>query len=867
MKKYIKDIHFSVHSILVNEELKRQFYKWAKGEETADKIPRTLDPVYSPIRKTDIPDSISWNDIIDYIERLPLNKAYGTISLETEPIRIARMECAEELFDRFLHEGMEFGAEVELEDNWNATFNSFDDVDYDSFSLNLNGMSDSKDGRTFELYEQQKKGIAFLCTKGNGLLAYDVGVGKTACGICAAIHQMQSGNCRRPLIIVPNAVYSKWVHDITELFPSVTLNSLYNLNGKIISSMDIQDNTLSICTGDAISNIYFKDESVSSWISEDFNHILSKKKIKSFFEIPEKVKAGEFVYFEDCGFDLLVVDEAHRYKNLVRRTANTKVYCEYSKLGFGEPSSRALKMFALTQYVHRNNDNKNVFFLTATPFTNSPMEIYSMLLFVNGSQLKNMGYSTINDFLDEFAEITIEWAVEKEGDVRQKVVMKKFRSLFALQNIIKNCMDKINADDAHIKRPEKESHLEKLYMTDIQQQIYKKEIQRLESGTRKLGDIFLAMNNMRMAMLSPVLVSNSDYDFSIPPIEELVTSSPKLTLVCNCVIECYKAKSDCGQIIYMLRGVKESQILKNYLVEGGIPEKAIGLINSGITEAKKDKMTSDFNDPQKQLKVIIGSETISEGIDLNGNSIALYNCMLGWNPSEPVQVEGRLWRQGNRQKTVHIVYPIMYNSIDSLIYQKHDEKGTRIDAIWSYRGDKLNVEEINPEDLKIELIENPQKKADYLIAQESLPITRKIKIIQEKLDLADEVRKKAEEIDRLRTELNLDIIKYRSKNMDENSMMMTILTNKMNQYNKKYSQVSENYKNLLNTFLPKNESENDKILEDLRTQKKEEELKLLEINNKKSEIIKKLQEEARTKKNEKIFEVSELVKKLVEEIL
>lgn len=109
--------------------------------------------------------------------------------------------------------------------------------------------------------------------------------------------------------------------------------------------------------------------------------------------------------------------------------------------------------------------------------------------------------------------------------------------------------------------------------------------------------------------------------------------------------------------------------------------------------------------------------------------------MLGWNPTEPVQVEGRIWRQGNRQKKVHIVYPLMYNSIDSLIYQKHDEKVSRIDAIWSYRGDKLNVEDINPAELKFDLIKSAEKKAEIMLEEELVPLKKQIKIIDESVGL------------------------------------------------------------------------------------------------------------------------------------
>lgn len=862
--KYLSDIHFSIHSILVDETLKHRFYEWARGGDLGDYIPRTLDWVYSPINKSDIPDSIDWGDVIDYIERLPLNKKYGTVTLEAEQKKIDRMETAEMLFDRFLHEGLGFGEEVELEEKWNKTFNSVIEVDYDSFTFDIRGMSSVKDGKPFELYDQQIKGIAYLCRKGNGLLAYDVGVGKTACGICAAVYQMQHGRCKCPLIIVPNAVYTKWIHDIHELFPKITVNELHNLNKEIISNLNIKDGTVSICTTEALGNITLTRESVESWVKEDFKYLINIKKQEELFLPGDDLFSKETVNLEEMGFDLLVVDEAHRYKNLVRKTASTGVYSEFSNLGFGEPSVRALKMYALTQYVHRNNNNQNVFFLTATPFSNSPMEIYSMLLYVGGNKLSQMGYKTINDFLDEFAEVSIEWAVDNKGEVKQKTIMKKFRSLFALQNLIRDVIDKVSAEEAEINRPEKISHVEKVYMTDLQRKIYDAEVKRIESSNN-LGATFIAMNNMRMAMLSPCLVKSDDYDFAIPAINYLVEESPKLTLVCNSIVKTFKEKPDCGQIIYMPRGVKESQELKNYLIRNGIPANAIGLINSSVNDVKKDKMTDDFNNPEKPLKIIIGSETISEGIDLNGNSISLYNCMLGWNPSEPVQVEGRLWRQGNRQKKVHIIYPIMFNSIDSLIYQKHDEKGTRIDAIWSYRGDKLNVEDIKPEDLKLELIKDPEKKADYLIAQECLPVKRNIQILNNKLELVELAKKKAQELIDNGNSLKRNIAEL-GKDPVKNALMIQTLNNNLNRRRKDYVRMRENYQKMLDNLLPKSDVEREKIVDELNRQKLEQESILQSIMQKKYELILKLREKQKVEQSES-ESLEETIERLSREIL
>lgn len=78
-------------------------------------------------------------------------------------------------------------------------------------------MATERNGHILELYDQQIKGISFLCHHGNGLLAYEVEAGKIYCGIASIVYQMQHGKCKRPLIIVPNAVYSKWLGDIKAL--------------------------------------------------------------------------------------------------------------------------------------------------------------------------------------------------------------------------------------------------------------------------------------------------------------------------------------------------------------------------------------------------------------------------------------------------------------------------------------------------------------------------------------------------------------------------------------------------------------------------------------------------------------------------
>lgn len=774
----LKDIHFSIHSLIVDDDLRLQFLDWVAGSKDY----RQIDWLASPISKTEFPDEISWHDVIDYTFKVVPFYNRSLSETNGDILKIQRMDTAEHLFDKFLHEGLDPATATKIEKEWNDTFNSFEPVDYKNFDYTIPGFSGKLDGKKFTLHEQQKKGIAFLCTKGNGLLAYDVGVGKTATGIASVVYQMQHGKCSRPLIVVPKAVYPKWIHDTKELFPDIKVNELENLNKETIDTLRMNSvfeeqndgfllpaNTISICTAEALEKIYYTRDFIENTLCRTIHNMISAYTLEKELLPAKSLPQEEYIIFDTLGTDLILVDEAHRYKNLIRKASGTT--SEFTKLGFGSPSARAIRMLALTDYIHTHNNENNVFFLTATPFTNSPMEIYSMLLYVGGCEFTSM-YKTINDFLNEFAEIKIEWAVNNKNELVQKTVMKNFRSLYALQQIIQNFIDKVDAQEANIKRPEKETHVLKIEMTALQHKICEREIERI-TYTHNLGDIFKGMNNLRMNMISPCLVKEKyapRKKIKIPDLSLIVESSPKLMLVCKTVLAVYKAQPHSGQIIYLPRGVKESSYVKQTLAQNGIPPKDIAMINSTTTELQKQRITQAFNDPTAPLKILIGSESISEGVDLNGNTLVLYNCMLGWNPTEPVQVEGRLWRQGNLQKKVHIVYPLMYNSIDSLIYQKHDEKVSRIDALWSYRGDKLNVEDINPAELKFDLIKSAEMKADIMLEQELVPLKKQIRIIDESFEL---ITTATEQKKLLQQELNelekqgQELIEYRAKKIEE----------------------------------------------------------------------------------------------------
>lgn len=757
---------------------------------------------HCPIPKSELADGMTMQDIWDYVNQIPVRtertrnpEDAETAKMFAEQKKNARRETTERLFNKWLRELPERQQNA-IEDEWNARFNSRVNPDYKKIPLFVDGMNTHKGKKKFDMTEQQIKGVSMLCNKGNGILAYDVGVGKTVTGIVATVNQIQTGKAKRPIICVPKSVYKKWIKEIKQHFPNQTINELGNFSEKDLGrfkdsdgKVNLPEGALNVCTYEALQKVTFKEETLNGDLRDDmldsqsvydydeYGNLVedtrserekaqAEEKLMKMLGIAAEAKPGA-VYWEDLGIDHITVDELHNFKNVfsiprtfgksVRSTNEKKtdywgrkikadddpgqLSNEYSGMQ-GATSGRAMKLFAISQLIQRETNGRGFFGLSATPFNNSPVEIYNILSMVARNRLKDLEIYNLQDFMKQFAEMKPDWKVQANGDVVSAQVMKNFKNLNALQNLITEFIDKVDGEEAGVVRPYKRVHKPELDLTPLQKAIIKAETDRMDGKFSKPGDdnknsadALIAMNNMRMATLSPALIDPkfwADYEdyegWHKPQMKDIVKESPKLQFVCDTASTQYKARPTEGQVIYMPRGVEQYQYVKDYLVSKGVPADAIAFMDSSTSLADKERIKDDFNDVDGKIKIIIGSETIKEGVSLNGNSTTLYNTMLGWNPTETIQVEGRIWRQNNKQGITHIVYPLMNDSIDAMMYQKYDEKSSRLNALWSYKGDSLNVEDINPEELKFELIKAPKKRASMKILQEQADLKKQQKM-------------------------------------------------------------------------------------------------------------------------------------------
>lgn len=761
------------------------------------------------VPKTDFKKSTPYDITAYYLNGSTPSRHYD----KAEKLRLrqnAKME-GDRFFVKFLAEAITREDQLAIEQTWNARYNGYVEIDYFKVPVAFTCSSTFKNKPLF-IRSVQREGLGFINVQGSGCIAYDVGLGKTMTGILAIAQAMEMGQCKRPFIVVPNQTYKNWLTEIrgvvdkgkvslTGLIPQYQVIDLYNLGTDYLDQLKDDNGTIrpvpeysiSVITYEGFNRLSFGEETWKK-IGEEFYSILNqgidkRRDVEKLHQRIEEMMGrgirGGMVDIEILGFDFLIVDEAHAMKKAFTQVKGEVKGDDESRekgsyeIRSGEPSMTALRGFMISQYIQQQNKMRNVLLLTATPFTNSPLEIYSILALIGYKQLEKWGIKNIKQFFDTFIKTSNELIINAKLRPERREIVLGFHNLIALQQLIYKFISYKTGEDAKIQRPNKivlpmlnkregdaivplplEEQIstnlamtpeQREYMGDVESYVrgltslrhfcvnpnaYEDEDpENAESSKGELLDeknlsedeeegtrILRGMSFARQLALSPYLYAcNPNHN---PTYEQYIETSPKLQYVIECIrsVKLYHEEHGqevSGQVIYMNAGVHFFPLIKQYLVNKiGYKEDEVGIIKSGMSAAKKEGIKERFL--AGDVKIIIGSASIKEGINLQTRSTVLYNCWLDWNPTDVKQLEGRIWRFGNMFANVRIVNPLMEDSIDTFIFQKLQEKTSRINEIW-YRAGKsntLNLEEFNPAELKMGLITDPFALAELVLLGE-----------------------------------------------------------------------------------------------------------------------------------------------------
>jgi len=611
-----------------------------------------------------------------------------------------------------------------LESEYNRKFKTHIIAPVKTYPVEIKGWRNAEEGgKTVKPHQWQS--IHHLYRNQCGISALGTGFGKTVTAISLMSLLRQEGKAHRIFLQVPNNKIKDWIEEIHDVMPSLKIASIdpeepgYSSRDKRYAkyqAMARSDADIILMPESSASEIGLSPEN-DKRVSENvaFNYKLEKadgtarQQQKAELKGEKKAVSGKTnvtVCFEDFGCDALFVDEAHRYKNLFTSSLSRE-----TGMNDGRQSDKAMSLYKKSEYIREHNQGKNVYLLTATPLTNSPLEYYNMLQYIAPDELRRMGVSTIDGFIREFANIEYGWLYDwSKGQPKEGNILTGFKNLQTLQNLFFTYTDLQNNPDAiGLDKPKAENKPHIIPADKKQMSVVKQISDRLESYKKHPPDVrkefFPGENFLTFySRLRTVSLDLELYD----PHKYKNWKNPKLETLAKNAFESYQ-KTKGGQVIFCDRVFSSDasfnihEKIKAELIAQGYKEKDIVIVNGftksggnkneSVIEKECSKAVADYN--AGKYKVIIGSTAcIGEGLNLQKNSSSVHHFDIPFRPSDFIQRNGRVDRQGNEQDKVDLNTYLSAGTIDNYSVNLVQRKANWIDQMLRTKSDVFT----NPND-------------------------------------------------------------------------------------------------------------------------------------------------------------------------
>jgi predicted RNA methylase len=400
-------------------------------------------------------------------------------------------------------------------------------------------------------------------------------------------------------------------------------------------------------------------EGVGAWLAE-------------MLELPASWKHDPDIVWNTIGVDWMAFDEGHNGKNLHMPSSREGGSVPKFMGNEGEGSKRAWHWFFRCCDVQSRGGE--VIVATATPASNSPVEFYNLVKFMDKDAWSRIGIYDPEAFIDRFCLLEPQEVLNAEMEAETRLACVGFKNLDELRSVIFKFWEFKTAKQAKLKLPIAKVDRIFVNMDAAQEKKYEgyiAEIEQALSNPREGSHKILGLL-AKMAMVA--MHSQLDEKFGWKD-AGLVSSphSPKFDALAQKIL----AQRGCGHIVFA-DYIAAHAWIRDVLIEAGIPAGRIGILNAVVAPAAADRqrIARDFNgDAQagiaSKYDVLIANSIGEEGVDLQDKTCAIHHMDIGWTPKKTEQRNGRGVRQGNTLANINIFYYIANRSQD----------GTRLDMV------------------------------------------------------------------------------------------------------------------------------------------------------------------------------------------
>jgi superfamily II DNA or RNA helicase len=457
-----------------------------------------------------------------------------------------------------------------------------------------------------EPYHHQVKNLIAFCRRlPVTLLADDVGLGKTISAGLIASELMSRGRVSQILVVCPKLLLPQWKEELESKFG---IPGVIAIGKDLVSAKPPQE-------GGAVITTYHSARLYLDAIGH-------------------------------AGFDMLVLDEAHKLRNLYGVDHAPQVAQRFRQ-------ALADRLF------------KYVLMLTATPIQNRLWDIYSLVDLLTAARGHENPFGSEGMFARTFI-------ADNRTQARQ--LNPQMRDTF--RSIVYGYMSRVRRADAKLHFPERVVQLHRVDPTPEETEL----INLIAEPIQKLNR--LAQISILQALISSPHALNAQLKGmalrkTIPEslaadVDEVVRRirlTAKLRGLGALIDKLKAEQSERWRVVVFTTRRETQTTIEAFLGERGV---SCGLIN-GDSGERNQKTIAQFKKGVPEIHVIVSTEAGSEGVNLQAANV-LVNYDLPWNPMIVEQRIGRIQRLASEHASVCIFNIILRGTFEEYIVGRLMEK-------------------------------------------------------------------------------------------------------------------------------------------------------------------------------------------------
>lgn len=439
----------------------------------------------------------------------------------------------------------------ELVAKYNDVFNSNIPYEHSGDPIGLKGLSGKR-----QPFDYQNSEVRRLSEDGRGILGFGTGLGKTTTALALEAFNYENGCSTRTAYVVPKSVLENWYYEAKEFLSEEAFSNylfvgldvlmdgdqirqvpVLDENGKPVLGTDgtpvmrdalkladeatitarmnaiphsnyravvftkeqyaripLRDDTVDEHAQDMLYDFVAAGRVASAMDSDSHRKEAARRRVLSEYSDTGTEKAEKYPYFEDMGFDSVIADEGHNYRNSYKngREASQLAYLPTSAV-----AQSARDMAIKNAYLMKKNGGREPVLLTATPVVNTPIDAYNMLSHVLPKEYwQKMGIYSPDDFVKFFGKTRLETVQKISGEVDEKMALVGFENLDALRGIFHRWTTLKTAEDVKdtVEIPELDEHQQDAPLTEEQLAAYEELRQQAEAAAKANNGVTTSVN-------------------------------------------------------------------------------------------------------------------------------------------------------------------------------------------------------------------------------------------------------------------------------------------------------------------------------------------------------------------------------------